>query len=395
MNEALRIVPENTDHDSLPKARSERIHRMTAAVGRHRWFMLFVVLPTLLAALYYALFASDVYMSESSFVIRSPGQKQTSTSTLANLIQTTGLSGGQQEVNEVIEYIHSRNAVASLQRGIGLHDRFATGQADRLSRFPAFWREDRFENLYDYYLDMVEARIDDETGVAVLEVKAFTPEDARRINAALLDLSEGLVNRLNVRAQRQVIEEGNKRVAEAEERVRRARITLARYRNANGLLDPERQAAGVLEISNRLIAEQATLQAQLDLMVQAAPDNPAIPSIRGRIAAIGREIGAQNARVVGSRSGIASKLATYENLLLEQEFSAQVLTIANTTLEQARTEAQKQQFYLQRIVEPNAPDLARYPSRIKRVLTIAVGLICLYMIGWMLVVGIREHAPED
>lgn len=395
MNEALRIVPENIDHDASSKALSERMLRVRAAVGRHRWFMLFVVLPTLLATLYYALFASDVYMSESSFVIRSPGQKQTSTSTLANLIQTTGLSGGQQEVSEVIEYIHSRNAVASLQRDVGLHDRFATGQADRLSRFPAFWREDKFENLYDFYLDMVEARIDDETGVAVLEVKAFTPEDARRINAALLDLSEGLVNRLNVRAQRQVIEEGNKRVAEAEQRVRRARITLARYRNANGLLDPERQAAGVLEISNRLIAEQAALQAQLDLMVQAAPENPAIPSIRGRIAAIGREIDAQNARVVGSRSGIASKLATYENLLLEQEFSAQVLTIANTTLEQARTEAQKQQFYLQRIVEPNAPDLARYPSRIKRILTIAVGLICLYMIGWMLAVGIREHAPED
>lgn len=392
MNEALRIL---TDDMDLTDKRTSRFRRWRETLSRQRWFVLVVVLPTLAAAVYYAFFASDVYLSESSFVIRNPAQKQTSTSTLANLIQTTGFSAGQQEVSEVIEYIHSRNAVASLERGVHLRDRFTTGQADRLSRFPAFWLEDKFENLYDYYLDMVEARIDDETGVAVLEVRAFTPEDARAINAALLALSEDLVNRLNVRAQQQVIEEGTKRVADAEERVRRARITLARYRNANGLLDPERQAAGVLEISNQLIAERATLQAQLNLMVQAAPDNPAIPSVRGRIAAIGREIDAQNARVVGTRSGIASKLATYENLMMEQEFSAQVLTIANTTLEQARTDAQKQQFYLQRIVEPTAPDLARYPSRIKRILTIAVGLFCLYMIGWMLVVGIREHAPED
>jgi capsular polysaccharide transport system permease protein len=85
----------------------------------------------------------------------------------------------------------------------------------------------------------------------------------------------------------------------------------------------------------------------------------------------------------------------YDNLALEQEFAAQTLTAANAALEQARTDAQRQQFYLERVVEPNAPDLARYPSRLWQILTVAGVALCLYFIGWMLVVGILEHAPED
>ena len=42
---------------------------------RRRWFFLFVALPTLLAVLYYGLIASDVYVSQSRFVIKAPGQK--------------------------------------------------------------------------------------------------------------------------------------------------------------------------------------------------------------------------------------------------------------------------------------------------------------------------------
>jgi capsular polysaccharide transport system permease protein len=72
-----------------------------------------------------------------------------------------------------------------------------------------------------------------------------------------------------------------------------------------------------------------------------------------------------------------------------------MLTASAATLEQARADAQKQQFYLQRVVEPNTPDLGLYPSRLKMILTIAGVALCLYLIGWMLIVGILEHAPED
>jgi capsular polysaccharide transport system permease protein len=231
--------------------------------------------------------------------------------------------------------------------------------------------------------------------MAVLSTEAFTPADAHQINSRLLTLSEALVNQLNARAEARAIAEGERRVMAAESRVRRARVALNAYRNRVGLIDPAKQAVGVMEITNTLIGEQSALIAQLELMTREAPEHPAIPSLRSRIDAIGREIAAQNSRAVGTPTGIASKLANYEKLEVEQEFATQMLAATNTSLEQARAEAQKQQFYLERVVEPNRPDMPTLPSRLKMILIIFAVSLCLYMIAWMLIVGILEHAPED
>ena len=91
-------------------------------------------------------------------------------------------------------------------------------------------------------------------------------------------------------------------------------------------------------------------------MQRVAPRNPSIPALRTRIDAVGREIAAQNGRAVGTPTGIASKLGDFEKLQVEEEFATQMLTAANASLENARTEVQKQQYYLERVVEPDKAD---------------------------------------
>lgn len=382
------------DHEALREAVRESRHKKGWLI-KHRWLALFVGLPTLLAAVYYGLIASPVYVSQSSFVVKTPGQKAASSVSLANIVQASGLSAGQEQTKEILQYIRSRNALKDLQGQTDIRAKYSERGADPFSRFPAPYRDDSFENLYRYYGSMVGANLDPESGLAVLEARAFTPEDALDINARLLNSSEVLVNRLNQRAESRAVAEAQRRVLQAQERIRNARVTLSAFRNQEDLIDPTRQAASVLEVSTGLEAEHAALQAQLDLMLRVAPRNPSIPALRNRIAAVGREIGAQTGRAVGTPGAIASKLATYEKLNVEQEFATQMLTAASTALEQARTEAQKQQFYLERVVEPNKPDDALLPHRLKQILVIFAAALCLYFIGWMLVVGILEHAPED
>jgi len=151
----------------------------------------------------------------------------------------------------------------------------------------------------------------------------------------------------------------------------------------------------VLEISNGMTAQRAALQAQLDQMQRVTPSNPSIPALRQRIAAISAQIASQENRVVGTDNGIASKLGDYENLLVEQEFSTESLNVANAALVQARAEAVRQQFYLERVVDPNLPDDSTLPHRLLSVLVVAAIATCLYFVGWMLIVGILEHAPQD
>jgi capsular polysaccharide transport system permease protein len=359
------------------------------------WFTLVVLFPIALSVIYYGFIASDQYISESRFIVKGRSDKPSQLSGLASIVQATGMSGGQEQTNEVIDYIKSRNALQALQRRDNVRAKFSLPSIDLLSRYPALWREDRFENLYEYYQTKISTKIDSETGLAILTVKAFTPTDARDINSKLLNLSEGLVNRLNAKSRSKAIVEAEQRVLEAQGRVRTARVALGQYRNDQRLIDPLKQAGGVLAISDQLITEQAALKAQLDLMTRVTPRNPSIPALRGRIAAIGSAIAGQNNRAVGGSSALSSKMGGYENLVVEQEFAAQTLTAASTALEQARADSQRQQYYLERVVEPDAPDMSRYPKRLWQILTVAGAALCLYFIGWMLVVGIIEHSPDN
>lgn len=371
------------------------MQNLNARAARNPWFLIGVVLPVLASLIYFFMIASDEFVSESRFVIKAPNQRGGQVSTFANLIQTTGLSAGQEQADQVIDYVRSRSALEKLVNQMPLKQFYGGNAVDLLSKFPRPWQQDAFEDLYDYYRDKVGIDRDADTGLVVLHTRAFTPREARMVNEHLLQQSEALVNELNERARRRAIAEAEGRVAEAEARVARARRSLAAYRNRAELVDPLKQATGVVEIANRLISERAALEAQLLTLQRLTPDHPSIPALRQRIGSLSVEIDRQTARIVGGPATISGKLPAYEALALEQEFAAQLLVLTRSSLEQARAEALRQQFYLERVVNPNEPDLPEYPHSLRNVLTILGFSLCLYFILWMFVVGILEHAPED
>ena len=371
------------------------LRKIVEAARRNPWFLAGVVLPVLLSAIYYFGVATPQYVSESRFVVKAPNQRGGQVSSFANLIQTTGLSAGQEQSNQVIDYVRSRSALEVLVRELSIRDIYGTSYTDILSRFPRPWEARSFEDLFDYYRGKVEISRDVDTGTIVLRTIAFAPKEAAAINETLLRQSEALVNELNKNARTNAIEEATSRVVEAEGRVAGAREAIAAYRNRASVVDPLQEATGVAEIANRLITERAALEAQLSTLLSVTPDHPAIPSLREQIVSLTREIDRQTARVVGGSNTISGKLPFYDALVLEQELASELLILAQTTLEGARTDALKQQFYLERIVNPNVPDRPEYPKALRIVLTIFGFALCIYFIIWMFVVGILEHAPED
>ena len=74
------------------------------------WLLLItVIVPTTLAIIYYGLFASDVYISESQFVVRSPDKP--SVSGLGTLLKSAGFSNAGDEIYAADKYIQSRDAL--------------------------------------------------------------------------------------------------------------------------------------------------------------------------------------------------------------------------------------------------------------------------------------------
>jgi capsular polysaccharide transport system permease protein len=172
-----------------------------------------VIVPTFGAINYFGLLASDVYISESRFVVRSPQQKMQS-GPFGDLLQGTGLSRAPDDTYSVHDFMLSRDALRSLDAKFGIRKAFASKRVDVFNRFPFFFFDDSFEEFYLYFGKHIEVDYDSSSSISTLTVRAYSAADARNINDALLQLSEGLVNSLNERSRQDLV-----RFAEADVKV--------------------------------------------------------------------------------------------------------------------------------------------------------------------------------
>jgi len=354
---------------------------------KKRLFWITVVLPTVVASLYFGLLAADVYVSESRFIVRSP-ERQTA-SPLGVLLKGSGFSRAQDDSYTVLDYMLSRDALHALDAKLNLRSTFAKG--DFLNRFPGIDRDDSFENMHRYYQKVVGVQLDAISSIGSLSVRAFNAEDAHAINAELLLQAEELVNQLNERGRQDMIRFAGEEVGKAEEKAKQAALVLATYRNEKGVIDPEKQSAiplqQIAKLQDELISTKAVL-AQLQL---ATRDNPQIPGLKNRIQLLEREIQNESDKVTGSGRSLASKAAEFQRLALEKEFADRQLASALASLEQARNEAQRQQLYLERIAQPSLPDAAMEPRRLRSVVAVFVLGLIIWGVLSMLIAGIKEH----
>lgn len=354
-----------------------------------RIFLLAVLLPTLLSILYYGALASDVYISESRFVVRSP-ERQTA-SPLGAFLKGTGFSRSPDDSYTVQDFMLSRDALKSLDNTLAVGKSFSNKDVDIFSRFAGLDWDDSFEALYRYYKKQVDVQHDASSSITTVVVRTFTPEGALRINEQLLDMAEKMVNELNARGRRDMILFASGEVAAAEEKSKAAAVALSSYRDQKGVIDPERQSTIQLQQIAKLQDELIAATSQLAQLQTFTKNNPQIPALQQRIKNLRQSIAEETARVAGGDRSLANKAAQYQRLSLDREFADKQLASALLSLEQARNDAQRQQLYLERIVQPNKPDVAMEPRRVRAILaTLVLGIVTWGILS-LLMAGICEH----
>jgi capsular polysaccharide transport system permease protein len=363
-----------------------------SSLTRHRLCIVTVIIPTLLSAVYYGLIASKIYISQSSFVVRSP-QQQTS-SGLGAFLQTTGLSGfseAQDDVYTVKDFILSRSALRDLNDQLDLTSVWSSDQIDFLHRFGLFGFRKKFEYLYLYYHNRVNVDLDSHSNITTVSVDVFSPDQALQINELLLQGAERLVNKLNDRARQDLIGYASDEVDRAQKGVKDAALALSTYRNKEAVVDPEKQSTLHFELIAKLQDELIATRTDLANLRVFAPNSPNPPTLELKAKTLQSAMDAELAKVAGNQDSLSSKDAEYQQLVLERGFAEQQLASALTSLETARNEAQRQQLYLDIIAKPIRPDTAMEPKRVEGVaVTLLVGLIAWGILS-MLVAGIREH----
>ncbi len=352
-------------------------------------FLVAVVIPTLIAALYFGIFANDVYISESRFVVRSPSRA--SASPLGFVLSGGSLTGASEESNAVYEYLMSRGSLQDVNRDGFVRRAYGTARIFWYDRFGGGLDGVSEEQLYTYFSKKVFVEQDTANQITRLTVRAYDPKEAQEINRRLLDRSEALVNRLANRARGDAISIAQGEVALAKDEARQAALALSQYRTSQGIIDPEKEATVRLQMISKLQDELISARTQMRQIETYTPQASQRPFLRTQIRSLQREIDEQTSEIAGGRRSLSTVATRFQELSLASELANKQLGATIAALQDSQAEARRKRAYVERVSEPSLPDYALEPRRFRGILaTFVLGLLVWGVLS-TLMVGIREH----
>ena len=303
-----------------------------------------VGVPTLLAAIYFGLFATDVYVSEGSFAIRSSTSSAQS-SGLSSLLSSSIVSSGTQDSLLIAEYVQSHDMLAELQKRIDIRGHYSDEAVDRLSRMKS---DATLEEMREFFREHVRIMRDSQSDVLTLFVRAFDPVVSHDIAEAIIDISESLINRISDNMESDALASANAEVDIAMKKVHMASAALTRFRSSNVSMNPIMEAEALFGVVTGL--EQSITEVEAQLVEKRAymrDGSPEVTALRNRLNALKKQRSVEKGRLLGGDgSKSPSLIGDYEPLEVARELAQQQYASALASLELARVEVARKKLYL-------------------------------------------------
>lgn len=375
-----------SDEDSVLAARA----RLRAAAARTRRRARLVTLgliatPVALAAVYGTTIAAPRYATETRFSVRASSPGQVGATQPAGIIATgPSAAAGFVDGWAVSDFLNSRHCMRALGRKLDLRRILSHDGADPLGKLTPNASEDQ---LYRAYTRSVGVSYNMLEQIDVMKVSAFSPADGERISQALLQIAEQFVNNMDEHGRADALDVAQKSVVRAEQADMAALAAVARWRGANGNIDPAADASMLLGVIGQLEGQLVTAQVDLDKVeVLGNSDHPLLRPAQLQVAAIRERLRATRARMSGKGDTEAAQLKTYEGLKNAQAFADANLATARQGFQQAFTDTLRMQRYLSVIARPVSGDEPSSPNMVTLLLeALALGLVLNFL--WSLVAG--------
>ncbi|WP_036262339.1 hypothetical protein [Methylocapsa aurea] len=367
--------------------------------GSWRWlilsFALCVLGPLLTASLYYGLIASDQYAVEFRFSVRSAAELGGD----EDVVKALTRGGNAHDIGSlpyvVANYLRSRNVVRELDRSAALRTMFSSARADWLSQFDRTKSEDA---LWAYWQGMTAVNVDRVSGLILVRVRAFTPEDAFDLAKDVARATETMIDSIAARARRDALYLAEEDLERASLRYSDALRNLRDVQNQEGTVDPQSaidaSATTLLGVIREKLALERQHDANLKVVSASAPQQRALAS---QIQALESQTAALTEALTSRREDVksaAQTIARFESGELERRFSERLLEIAQAGYERARLEAERQHVYLALFVEPKMPTTAEFPRRLRLTAFVGACAFGLWSIIMLTTAGIRDHWGE-
>jgi len=354
-------------------------------------FLLVVIFPAVIGAVYYLAIAADQYVTEFRMTLRRVEAPQ-----IVPLLPFAGdmqQSTAASESQIVTQYIASRAIVDELDPTLDLRRMFSPSVADWWARLhnPA-----SIEQLVHYWNGQVDPFYDGSTGTIVVRLRAFSPSDSLRLAQAVVASSETLVNDLSTRARRDAVAHAEAEVTATEARLTAALDKIREFRDKAGLIDPGKTADATAQLSTKLRDDLIKANSQLaTLKTFMRDDAPPVRVLKARIHSLETQERslAQEMTAPSPPAAIAlsQTLGSYEALEAEHKFADAMYQHALEALDKARDTAARQQIYVASFVPPSLPEEALYPHRWRSIGVIILIAFAVLAIGALAAQSIRDH----
>ena len=380
--------------DAIAKKR-ERFQQMRPQQRRRRWlalsFLIFVVLPSLLGAIYFTLIASDRYVAGAGFAVRS----MEAGGSIDMLGAFTGLASTGSTTSDsyiVLKYLDSRDLLDQLQQDFDFRTAYSHKQIDSLTRLDPTLD---IEHVLEYWKDRIHTSFDSASGIITFEVEAFSAADAKRVADLVLGYTQSLVNRLSEKARRDSVRYAENEVQRSETRLRDALQKIRGFREQNNSINPAASAQVQIELIGELEKQLLEIEARMSALGKTVDRSaPSMKALRRQADALKRQIEEKKGGInpgATSDSALSSLLAAYESLEVEKNFAQQAYASALASLESARVQADRQQRYLAIYSRPSLPEYPLYPRRILDTFLLFIVLFGIWSILTLIVYSVRDH----
>ncbi|MFC3612460.1 sugar transporter [Lutimaribacter marinistellae] len=356
-------------------------------------FFLLVIGPFAAAVFYLYSIAADQYASTFGFAVRSE-ELDSAQNLLGGLADLSGNSSSDTDI--LYEFIQSRAMVEKVNDRIDLRTIYSRPEFDPVF---AFDPTGSIEDLVDYWQRMVRISYANSSGLLEVRANAFRAQDALAIAEAIVDESTLMINELSAIAREDATRYALEDLEQAVERLKTAREALTRFRSDTRIVDPSADIQGQMGLLNSLESQLAEAIIEMNLVMETAREgDPRVEQARRRIAVIESLIEQERqkfgmggtARVTDGKD-YSTLVGEFERLMVDREYAEKSYLAAQTVLDTAQAEAQRQSRYLATYAKPALPESAQYPQRIiLSALVFAVALLG-WAIGVLIYYSVRDR----
>ncbi|MFB9953204.1 capsule biosynthesis protein [Rhizobium puerariae] len=351
-------------------------------------FVLLVLLPFIASGLYHAFIASDQFISEARFAVRSVAAESGENVDSGVMSMSTA----PQDAYVVTSFIHSTEILKRLSGKVDYVSLFSGSDVDFLSRLESNSSQ---EELLKFWDRQIQTYIDGPSGIITLKVRAFDAENAKRLAALILAESDILVNELSQRAKADIIKRSQEEVLRTEENYKATLAALTEYQRSAGIFNPKTQASSTGELLGAAMARSLTIESRIFVLnSSAASDSPAYRQLVQEKAAVEAQIDKLKAEMTGggeANNDLSNALARFSALETDRVVGEKLYESARAGLAAAQIEALKKAIYLIVFVEPELPQDSLYPNRVSSpfiLLLVMFVVWCTLVLAWA---SVEDH----